>query len=191
MSLQTEDGLFSPGHADRGTLAMLAHVSFSPTDRVLDLGCGCGIVGIYAAKCGVASVFMTDYDDRAVAVAKANCTLNQCSCDVVQSDAFSQVEADRHFTKILSNPPYHTDFSVAKRFIEGAFRHLDLGGQLVMVIKRLDWYQNKLRSVFGGVRVFETDGYFVLIAEKRSVRPPVKVKAAPKLSKKLARKAGR
>ena len=45
---QSED-LFSPAHPDRGTLAMLSCVSFLPGQRVLDLGCGCGLVGLYAA----------------------------------------------------------------------------------------------------------------------------------------------
>ncbi len=188
LCLETAPNLFSPAHADKGTLAMLSLTSFDSTDRVLDLGCGVGIVGIYAARCG-AIVTMTDFDSQAVAVAAANCQINGVTCTVVQSDGFSNIEPDRLFTQILSNPPYHTDFSVAKRFIEGAFRHLEVGGQLVMVTKRLDWYRNKLTSVFGGVRVHEIDGYYVFISEKRAARSPVRKKTAPTLSKKLARKA--
>ncbi|HHY97364.1 MAG TPA: methyltransferase [Firmicutes bacterium] len=63
---------------------------------------------------------------------------------------------DKDFDVIMSNPPYHTDFSVAKRFIEGAFAHLILGGRLIMVTKRRQWYENKIKSVFGGVRVIES-----------------------------------
>ena len=68
---------------------------------------------------------------------------------------------------ILSNPPYHTDFSVAKRFIEDGFKRLKVGGKMLMVTKRLDWYRNKLTSVFGGAMVYQEDGYFVFISEKR------------------------
>jgi len=39
------------------------------------------------------------------------------------------------FTLILSNPPYHTDFSVAKNFIEGGYKRLVIGGRMVMVQK--------------------------------------------------------
>ena len=187
LRLETAPNLFSPAHADKGTLAMLSLTSFDASDRVLDLGCGVGIVGIYAARCG-AAVWMTDFDSEAVDVAQANCTSNGVSCTVLQSDGFSEIESGRLFTQILSNPPYHTDFSVAKRFIEGAFRHLEVGGRLMMVTKRLDWYKNKLIGVFGGVRVHEMDGYYVFIAEKRTARPPARKKAAPALSKKLARK---
>ncbi len=36
-----------------------------------------------------------------------------------------------------------------------------------MVTKRKDWYQNKFIAVFGGVKITETDGYFVFMGEKR------------------------
>ena len=57
LELETLPGLFSPRHADRGTLAMLSRAHFEPGMRVLDLGCGCGLVGIVAARiCGEANV---------------------------------------------------------------------------------------------------------------------------------------
>lgn len=58
----------------------------------------------------------------------------------------------------------------------------------MMVTKRLDWYKNKLISVFGGVKVQEIQGYYVFTAEKRSVSVRKKEKKAPALSKKLQRK---
>ena len=41
---------------------------------------------------------------------------------------------------------------------------------MLMVTKRADWYRNKLKAVFGGVRVYEQDGYCVFCAEKRAPR---------------------
>ena len=74
------------------------------------------------------------------------------------------------FDLILSNPPYQTDFSVAKGFIEKGFNRLKIGGKLYMVTKRRAWYKNKMISVFGGVEIRETDGYYVFIAERRSLQ---------------------
>lgn len=70
------------------------------------------------------------------------------------------------FTKIISNPPYHLDFSVPKHFIEKGFNRLALGGSLWMVTKRLEWYRNKLGAIFGGCRVHEVGGYYVFEATK-------------------------
>ena len=67
-----------------------------------------------------------------------------------------------------ANPPYHADFSVPKAFIEKGFNRLQIGGKMVMVTKRKEWYKNKLISIFGGVSITEIDGYYVFISEKRS-----------------------
>ena len=59
---------------------------------------------------------------------------------------------------------------MAKKFIEKGFNRLRVGGRMLMVTKRRDWYLNKLRAIFGGVRVREIDGYFVFVAEKRGTQ---------------------
>ena len=191
VTLDTGDYYFSPDEIDRGTLAMLSAVEASPEDKILDLGCGYGIVGIYLAKLSGAEVVMSDVSEDAVRLSEENLKLNGVtSARVVQSDGLSAVE-DKDFSLILSNPPYHTDFKVAKGFIENGFRKLKVGGRMIMVTKRLDWYKNKLISVFGGVRIKEIDGYYVFEAEKRTSERPVKVKKTNKLSKKLQRKMKR
>lgn len=188
LDLDTTPDLFSPSAPDKGTLAMLNTVEITLADKVLDLGCGCGIVGIYAAKiAGAHSVTMTDVNPIAADIAKQNAIKNDVpDITVLCGDAYENI-TNTNFTLILSNPPYHTDFSVAKAFIEGAYKHLTVGGRIAMVTKRLDWYKNKLTSVFGGVKVTELDGYYVFISEKRvRRRKPEKTKNT--LSKKLSRK---
>ena len=171
VSLETRRGLFSPEHVDRGTLAMLSHVKIASGMRIMDLGCGCGVVGIVAAKiAGEENVFMSDADPMAVETARRNAERNGVGgVQVCVSDGFRSVDASG-FDLILSNPPYQTDFSVAKGFIEKGFNRLKIGGKLYMVTKRRAWYKNKMISVFGGVEIRETDGYYVFIAERRSLK---------------------
>ena len=171
VSLETRRGLFSPEHIDRGTLAMLSHVQIAPGMRILDLGCGYGVVGIVAAKiAGEENVFMSDADPMAVETARRNAERNGVGgVQVCVSDGFQSVDASG-FDLILSNPPYQTDFSVAKGFIEKGFNRLKIGGRLYMVTKRREWYKNRMISVFGGVEIHETDGYFVFVSERRSLQ---------------------
>ncbi len=212
LTLHTEGDVFSPGGLDRGTAAMLSCVTFSPEDKVLDLGCGCGIVGILAASLiGADRVTMCDISDSALSCSAHNAAANGVAdgLTLLRSDGLSAI-TDTDYTLILSNPPYHTDFSVAKGFIENGFRHLAVGGRLYMVTKRKDWYKNKLISVFGGVHIDEIDGYYVFTAEKRpkkitkknpladshaghncTKKAPADSANPPKLSKKLARKQAR
>ena len=189
LKFETDPSNFSPNNIDVGTLAMLSAVDFLPSDKVLDMGCGYGVVGILAAKLiGQENVAMCDISEAAVKQAKINAELNGVpNIKIKISDGFSEIQ-DNGFTLILSNPPYHADFSVPKRFIEVGFKKLTVGGKMVMVTKRLDWYRNKLTSVFGGVRVREIDGYYVFISEKRGERLQKKEKPVNKLSKKLRKK---
>ncbi|MDE6054327.1 MAG: methyltransferase [Lachnospiraceae bacterium] len=185
---ETEPTVFSPNAVDIGTLSMLSLIDFSENDKVLDLGCGYGVVGILAGKkIGGQNVVMCDISEIAVSLAKRNAELNGISnIDTRISNGLDNI-IENDFTLILSNPPYHTDFSVAKHFIEIGFKKLKIGGRMAMVTKRLEWYKNKLSSVFGGVKVQELNGYYVFIAEKRCAYIKKKEKGN-KLSKKLQRK---
>jgi len=171
MRFITEGAAFSPHCIDKGTLAMLSHVTVSCGDKVLDLGCGYGAVGIYLAKLiGENKVFMSDVDKKCIALARQNAALNDVSgINISISDGFKTLD-EKDFSLILSNPPYHADFSIPKHFIEKGFNRLRMGGRIYMVTKRKDWYKNKLAAIFGGVSVYEAEGYYVFYAEKRGFR---------------------
>ena len=107
ITVQTESSLFSPKEADRGTLAMLSHVEFKEEDKVLDLGCGCGIVSLAAASFGVKpeNIVLTDVDMLAVKTAEKNMKANGFPGAVfVSGDALTNVPGS-DFSLILSNPP--------------------------------------------------------------------------------------
>lgn len=190
LTLNTSDDVFSPSAVDTGTKAMLSYVSLTKEDKVLDLGCGYGVVGIWAAKqIGSDHVVMCDISDSAIECARSNAELNQVldGLTIKKSNGLTDI-TEEGFTFILSNPPYHVDFSVPKNFIEQGYKKLAYGGKMVMVTKRKDWYKNKLVSTFGGVKINEKDGYYIFIAEKRKKAFKPVEKPAQKLSKKLARK---
>ncbi len=189
--LETGDYYFSPKSIDKGTLFLLSKVQLTADDKVLDLGCGYGVVGIAVAKViGGEHIVMSDISEEALALTNANLELNGLTgVKVIKSNGLREIP-DKDFTLILSNPPYHTDFSVAKAFIEEGYKRLAFGGKLMMVTKRLTWYRNKITAVFGGVKVFEQKGYYVFVAEKRREQKPKEMKNKRELSKKLQRKYG-
>ena len=167
LALMTSEQCFSPKRVDRGTLAMLSAVTLKPGQKVLDLGCGYGVVGIACAKAiGQENVVMLDIDAASIHLAKANAEANGLpGIRVIQSDGFNALD-DTGFDMILCNPPYHSDFHVAKHFIEKGFNRLNVGGKMLMVTKRREWYKKKLVGIFGGVRILQIDGYFVFEAVK-------------------------
>ena len=186
----TLDTLFAYKYIDIGTIRMLEYTEFRSDDKVLDLGCGYGVVGIVAARTiGTENIVMSDVNTDALEMAVENVNANSLDgIRIVCSNGFENIR-DTDFTLVMSNPPYHTDFSVAKAFIEGSYKHLKVGGRLVMVTKRFDWYKNKIQAVFGGVKWIESCGYYVFLAEKQMIKKEHKKKRS--LSKKLMRKYGR
>ena len=171
LAFETDASLFSPRRIDPGTLAMMSLVRFSENDKVLDLGCGYGVVGVLAAKViGADRVYMIDNDPLAVEVALKNARINNVvGTNVVLSDGLDALTASE-FTHILCNPPYHVDFSVPKRFIHKGFNRLVVGGRFWLVTQRELWYRNKLRSIFGSAKEHDVAPYRVFEAVKRSTR---------------------
>lgn len=189
LKFKTSDKVFSPKAIDIGTISMLSKVDFVPADKVLDLGCGYGFVGIYAGQfLSPSQVTMSDISDEALRLAKENIALNHADgIKVVKSNGCDAID-DSGFTLILANPPYHEDFSVPKNYIEKGYQKLAVGGKMYLVTKRKEWYKKKLITVFGGTKIYEINGYYVFMAEKKAYRKPADKKTENHLSKKLARK---
>lgn len=191
LEFKTSEEVFSPSNIDKGTLAMIKQVQFHEDDRLLDLGCGYGFVGIYASTLiNSDNITMCDINESAVKLSKYNAKHNGLNnIHILKSNGLNNINED-NFSLILSNPPYHEDFSVPKEFIEDGYKKLSLGGRMYMVTKRKDWYKNKLISVFGGVKISEADGYYIFMAEKQNSAHPSKSKKKlhNNLSKKLQRK---
>lgn len=59
--------------------------------RVLDLGCGSGLLGILAAKRGAAEVVLTDNDDHALRVTCACCAANGVIAEIRSGDLLAAV----------------------------------------------------------------------------------------------------
>ena len=72
--------------------------------RVLDYGCGSGILGIAAARLGAAQVDAVDVDPQALAAASANAVANQTAVRCATPDALPDGQYDLVLANILANP---------------------------------------------------------------------------------------
>ncbi|HLA56164.1 MAG TPA: class I SAM-dependent methyltransferase [Flavobacterium sp.] len=71
----------------------------------LELGCGCGIISILAAKKG-AIVTATDINETALSALEKNALKNEVSIDIIHSDLFENLKG-KSFDMIVINPPYY------------------------------------------------------------------------------------
>ncbi len=176
LTMFSRPGVFSWEHLDEASALMVRALEVAPAARVLDLGCGAGVLGAVAGRLAGSGV-ITLVDADAEAVRSATRTMLSSGVPlfrVVPSDVTSAVAQDR-FDLVVTNPPFHvgksTDLGLPLRFIEEAAQVLDPGGRLLLVANRTLPYERELERVFGSRRTVVDSGRFkVLEAVQR--RPP-------------------
>jgi len=132
----TDHGVFSRGHTDSGTAELIDAMDVTGARRILDLGCGCGVIGIVAAKLAPdAHIVMVDPNARAVALSLRNMETNQVgNAEARQGEGFAPV-VDEQFDLILTNPPIRAGNQVVFGLIADAAAHLIPGGRFYLVAR--------------------------------------------------------
>lgn len=94
------------------TLLICESVVTNPTQRVLEIGCGCGAASLVLAKKSK-SVLGVDINSAAVQNSIANAsTLKIENCKFIRSDVFTNVE--EKYDVIIFNPPYNRVESIVE-----------------------------------------------------------------------------
>lgn len=171
LSFVTASGIFSPRKIDLGTFSLIRFMRFKKGNRILDLGCGYGAVGIVAAKmCPSCKVIMADINERAVACAKKNIKINNAKNAVAKQSYFFSGLKDEMFDVILLNPPQSAGLEICYKLIGKSYEHLNKGGSLQVVARKRHGGQRlaeKMEDVFGNLEVFgKKAGYWVYMSRK-------------------------
>jgi 16S rRNA (guanine1207-N2)-methyltransferase len=172
LTFVVDRGVFGAHGLDPGTSLLIENLAIAKTDRVLDLGCGWGAVGIAAARSARdGHVVLTEVNRRAARLARLNLERNRAdNAEVRVGDLFSPVVGER-FDVIATNPPYRAGRSLILELITEAPDHLNPGGRLLIVGKGTQgilYYQERLEKDWPGpVAVLgRRSGYRVLEARR-------------------------
>jgi 16S rRNA (guanine1207-N2)-methyltransferase len=161
-------GLFAGGRLDDGTAMLLAYLpEVRAGARVLDFGCGTGVIGAAVlARQPQTVVDLVDADTLAIEAVRENVPAGRA----IVGDRLAAVGQDR-YDAIVSNPPLHAgvaeDHGAMQRFIREAPSCLKAGGVLQLVVQRRVKASELMREAFGNVDVVAEDGRFRVL---RSVR---------------------
>lgn len=166
-------GVFCADRLDIGTRFFLRHLPAGGGGRVVDLGCGNGVVGTAMALADPkAEVLFVDESFQAVASAQDTYRANDVSghAEFRVGDGLAGVPSGS-VDLVLNNPPFHshqaTTDATAWRMFTGARRTLRPGGELWVVGNRHLGHHVKLRRLFGNSEVVASDPKFVVL---RAVR---------------------
>ncbi|MGW0943022.1 methyltransferase [Streptomyces sp. NPDC002623] len=167
-------GVFCAERLDIGTRFFLGRLPRTGgPQRVVDLGCGNGIVGTAVALANPeAEVLFTDESFQAVASAEATYKANGVpgQAEFRVGDGLAGV-ADDSVDLVLNNPPFHshqaTTDATAWRMFTGARRALRPGGELWVVGNRHLSYHVKLKRLFGNCELVAGDPKFVVLKAVR------------------------
>lgn len=164
IQLLTIPGVFSHREIDQGALA-LAEIAVGESqihDAVLDMGCGCGAIGIsIAVNQDVNKVCFVDSNSRALFITEKNCKRNGLErYEVLLRD--TGIEQEQEFTLFTGNPPYFTHYKISELFISTAYKALKPGGRAYIVAKTAAWHHAYMKTLFGNAERIKRRGYDII-----------------------------
>lgn len=165
-AFMTLPGVFNHGKLDTGTALLLEHVPAPAHGKLLDLGCGSGVIGLSMKAAEPAlDITLADIDAFAIRSSQLNSARLNLPATILASDGLSNLEGK--FDYLFSNPPFHlgkgTDYEFARRLFSEAHQHLTRDGQMWIVANRHLPYEDWAAEQFRQVEIMVQDKGFKLL----------------------------
>lgn len=170
LSFVSYTGVFSKQGIDFGSNLLLNTLPSFSNEKVLDLGCGMGVVGCCLAKANpTANVVMSDVKKLGVLAANQNIVLNKITnAKAIESFSFANIK--ELFHSIITNPPIRAGKKVVYQMLSDSFDHLYPGGKLFVVVQKKQGAPSMakfLENMFGNIDIVnKKNGYFVFMCKK-------------------------
>ena len=185
MTFTSFPGCFCHRRPDDGGLA-LAEVAAREIETLekdgveelslLDMGCGCGLVGLLVADAWRRAtssstpsdlhLTLVDSHARAIESTRINAERAGIPVELVLSDDGLPRGQAAKFDYFVGNPPYYSDYRIAEIFLETAYRALRPGGVCLTVVKTASGLQPLQEKYFQTVEVIRRRGYCVLRSKR-------------------------
>ena len=132
----TDNGVFNKKGLDYGTRLLLENIDLTNKKTFLDVGCGCGPIGIYISMQNKNyTVDMIDVNERAIHLCNMSKKENNLTnINIFKSDVYEKI--NKKYDCIITNPPIHAGKKKVYEIIEKAKDYLTNNGELWVVIRK-------------------------------------------------------
>ncbi len=176
MTMVNHANVFSRQSLDIGARLLLDHMAVTNNERVIDLGCGNGVLGLNALALAP-EAWVTFADESFMALQSARDSVEATFPDALPRCRFQadncletlleQGEAGTA-DKVFCNPPFHQQNAVTDHIAWQMFHDsreiLRRGGHLIVVANRHLGYHVTLKRLFKGVNVLASNRKFVILS---------------------------
>ena len=165
-------GVFSQKKLDIGTRVLLENLPNIKPTKLLDFGCGAGVIASFIAKQHAdISLTLADVSALAISSAKRTLAMNQLTGDVIATDSLSHIKG--HFDVVITNPPFHqglkTNYHATESFLTGINKHIENNGELIVVANNFLTYKPIMQKNFAKVNeLINQQGFIVYHCLKKN-----------------------
>jgi 16S rRNA (guanine1207-N2)-methyltransferase len=158
-------GVFSQKALDKGSKILLENLPKSPKGKILDFGCGAGVIASYLGKkFPETQLSLLDVNALAINSAEKTLSLNGLKCHVFASNRLSEVKSK--YDHVVSNPPFHqgnkTSYIATESFLSEIKRFLAKHGEVTIVANSFLRYQPIMEQFIGKtIKICTTNGFTV------------------------------
>ena len=166
----TDNGVFCKNEVDYGSYLLIKNTYKKKLgNKLLDLGCGWGVVGIIIKKFNDdIDITSIDVNSRAIELANINAEQNKT---LIKASLCLDIETlNTLFDSAILNPPIRAGKVVIYELYEKAYKVLNEKGSLYIVIQKKQGAVssiNKLSTLFKQVDILDkSGGYWIIQATK-------------------------
>jgi len=165
----SDNGVFSKDKIDFGSRLLVETIlkqNLTPNQKILDIGCGYGFMGIVLGKILKSQVTFSDINKRALHLTERNIIKNKIRGSSIESNVYENIQ--EKFDLVITNPPIRAGKDIVLKILKESKKYLNSNGSLWCVIRK-DQGAKSIQKELAKIGICEivekSKGFYVMKSE--------------------------